>query len=110
MLGSSGGGEIELVLRYPRERPLRFIGDAGRIRQVLTNLAGNAIKFTARGHVSIDVEYTRNRAGRTRTGEVRISVQDTGIGIPAGTIDAIFEKFSQTDASTTREYGGSGWV
>lgn len=96
---------IDLVLRYPQNAYCRFIGDAGRIRQVLTNLAGNAIKFTASGNVLIDVECTECGSEQAI---VRISVEDTGIGISSDTVEAIFEKFSQADASTTRKFGGSG--
>jgi CheY-like chemotaxis protein len=93
---------LELIIRYKPGSPTRFIGDAGRIRQVLTNLLGNALKFTDHGHVLIDVEY-----GET-TGQVVIRVQDTGIGIEADELGRVFEKFTQADASATRRYGGTG--
>ena len=96
---------IDLIIRYPANAPRHFIGDAGRIRQVITNLAGNAVKFTADGYVLIAVEYEGQEEGRVR---MRISVTDTGIGIAPDKIGALFEKFTQADSSTTRKYGGTG--
>jgi len=92
---------IELIVRYPRGLPETFLGDPGRIRQVLVNLVGNAVKFTASGHVLIDVASALGRA-------VRIEVQDTGIGIPAEQLERVFERYTQANASTARRYGGSG--
>jgi signal transduction histidine kinase/CheY-like chemotaxis protein len=92
---------LELALRYAPGTPRRVIGDAGRIRQILVNLVGNAIKFTEQGHVMIDVE------GGEAEG-FRISVRDTGIGIPAAKQTSLFEKFTQADNSTTRRFGGTG--
>ncbi len=96
---------LELIVRYAPDLPMRFIGDPGRIRQVLTNLGSNASKFTESGHIvfSIEAEERNDSAAR-----VRISVEDTGVGIPESKLDTIFEKFTQADASTTREYGGTG--
>jgi PAS domain S-box-containing protein len=96
---------IELIIRTAPELPRYVIGDAGRIRQVLTNLAGNAVKFTARGHVLINLEV---EPGPGPAPWIRFSVEDTGIGIPADRLEAIFEKFTQADAATTRKYGGTG--
>ena len=96
---------LDLVLRYPAHIPRHFVGDAGRIRQVMTNLVGNAIKFTASGSIVIHVESESEDAVRAM---MRISVEDTGPGIPAGKLDSVFEKFSQVDGSTTRKYGGTG--
>ena len=100
---------VELKHRYGPNTPRRFIGDAGRIRQVLLNLAGNAVKFTRRGHVLIrlDREAARevDRGGRLM---LKISVEDTGIGIPEEQQRTIFDKFVQADASTTRKFGGTG--
>jgi signal transduction histidine kinase/CheY-like chemotaxis protein len=96
---------IGLILEYPPDIPTHFVGDAGRIRQVVTNLAGNGVKFTAKGHVVVTV--SRQPGNAERTG-VRISVEDTGMGIPPAKVGALFEKFSQLDNSSTRKYGGTG--
>jgi signal transduction histidine kinase/DNA-binding response OmpR family regulator len=96
---------IDLILSYPVRAPRRFIGDAAHIRQVLTNLVGNAIKFTSHGHVLISVAQTGRESGIV---QVRISVRDTGVGIPQEKIGLLFRKFSQVDGSTTRKYGGTG--
>ncbi len=97
--------KLDVVLQYPSQLPRHFIGDAGRIRQVVTNLVGNAVKFTARGHVLIDVEYEIKDG---LPASMRVSVQDTGCGVPEEKIGALFRKFSQADSSTTRRYGGTG--
>ena len=81
--------------------PVRLIGDPDRIRQILINLAGNAVKFTETGSVIL-------RAGQDESGRIRLSVEDTGIGIPADKIGGLFTMFTQVDASTARRYGGTG--
>jgi signal transduction histidine kinase/CheY-like chemotaxis protein len=96
---------VELIVRYAPDAPHRFIGDPGRIRQVLTNLVGNAIKFTEKGHVLINVECENKT---DTTAKLRLSIEDTGIGISEDKSHYIFEKFTQTDTSTTRKYGGTG--
>jgi signal transduction histidine kinase len=96
---------LELQLRYEPGTPTDVIGDPGRVRQILLNLTGNAIKFTERGHVIIAVECMERGATDAR---VRISVEDTGIGIPEEQQEYVFQKFTQADASTTRRYGGTG--
>ncbi len=96
---------LDLILHYPEKRAAKFIGDGGRIRQVLTNLAGNAVKFTNSGHVLIDVKWESQDASRPW---IRVAVSDTGIGIPPDKIDRLFHKFSQVDGSVTRKFGGTG--
>jgi len=97
--------KLDLLLEYPSGIPRHFVGDGGRIRQVLTNLVGNAVKFTPRGQVLITVEC---EARETNQAHMRVSVADTGLGIAAEEIDSLFRKFSQVDGSTTRKYGGTG--
>ncbi len=98
--------ESTLVLEYPGSLPQRFVGDGGRIRQVVTNLmSGNAIKFTHSGQVLITVT---GEVISAKTTKLRVSVQDTGDGIPPDKIDLLFRKFSQVDGSTTRKHGGTG--
>lgn len=85
--------------------PARVRGDAGHLRQVLINLAGNAVKFTDRGMVSLEVAMVGAAGARVR---LRFTVQDTGIGIPAEAGTRLFEAFEQADASLSRRYGGTG--
>ena len=97
--------EIDLVLQYSTRMPRRFIGDPGRIRQILVNLAGNALKFTVKGHVLIRVELQEADVAGTL---IHVEVEDTGIGIPDDKLGRLFQEFSQVDSSTSREYGGTG--
>ncbi len=96
---------LELVSDVRPDVPDGLVTDLGRLRQVLVNLAGNAIKFTAKGEVVVRVEAESITQGEA---VLRFSVTDTGIGIPAGKLHSIFDPFSQADASTTRQYGGTG--
>ena len=96
--------DLELIVRIAPGLDGRFVGDVGRIRQIITNLLGNAVKFTEEGHVLIDVTGER-KPGGTR---LHISVTDTGIGIAEEKCRLIFEKFSQVDASSTRRHEGTG--
>jgi len=96
---------LELIFDVASEVPTYVVGDPARIRQVLVNLVGNSIKFTERGEIEIKVQTD----AQTAEGAVlRVSVRDTGIGIPADKQQKIFEAFSQADSSTTRKYGGTG--
>ena len=101
---------LELAVQFtPHDAPLRLRGDPFRLRQVVSNLVGNAIKFTDQGEVVVRVALQPPAAGQDSAAQaVRISVEDTGIGIPAEARDKIFEHFSQADGSTTRQYGGTG--
>ena len=95
---------LELVLHVTPSTAVRVVGDPGRLRQVLINLTGNAIKFTERGHVVIEASITDDGT----TASIRFAVHDTGIGIPVDRQQHLFEKFTQADSSTTRRYGGTG--
>ena len=96
---------LELIVRYPAATPRRFVGDADRIRQVVTNLVGNAVKFTGAGHVLVAADCVQTDDPGVA---VKISVSDTGIGIEPEKVESLFEKFTQADTSTTRRYGGTG--
>ncbi len=105
LLSSSAADKtIDLLVRLAPELPQSFVGDVGRIRQILTNLIGNAIKFTHDGHVLIDVKGTVS----DNVANLILTIEDTGIGIPEDNLGDIFGKFRQVDGSTTREYEGTG--
>ena len=96
---------LELVVDIRPEVPARMVGDPTRLRQVVINLVGNAIKFTETGEVVVVVSVS---SAGVRETELQVSVRDTGIGVPAEKQQAIFDAFSQADVSTTRRYGGTG--
>ncbi|MCA1938810.1 MAG: response regulator [Dechloromonas sp.] len=96
---------LELVVDIRPEVPGRMVGDPTRLRQVIINLVGNAIKFTEAGEVEVSVSVSKVSIKET---EILVSVRDTGIGVPADKQQAIFDAFSQADVSTTRRYGGTG--
>jgi signal transduction histidine kinase len=96
---------VDLVLDYPFDIPRFFVGDGGRIRQVIFNLAGNAVKFTSTGHISVAIQC---KAQHTQYAEIRASVTDSGIGISPEKIGSLFERFSPAHISTARKYGGMG--
>ncbi|MFD1328904.1 PAS-domain containing protein [Mycoplana ramosa] len=97
--------DLELVVRGAADIPVVVVGDAGRFRQIVTNLVGNAVKFTDVGHVRIDMSATGIEDGKVA---ITLRVEDTGVGIPEDKLSAVFEKFSQVDASSTRRHEGTG--
>ena len=104
---------LEVTSHVMSDVPTDLVGDPNRLRQVLLNLLGNAVKFTERGEVVLRVELERedSAVNVNRSSEecvLRFTVSDTGIGIPSDKLDAIFERFTQVDSSTTRRYGGTG--
>ncbi|HYH64816.1 MAG TPA: PAS domain S-box protein [Urbifossiella sp.] len=101
------GKGLELACDIPETVPDLVVGDPGRLRQVLTNLAGNAVKFTAAGEVVVRAETVTDPTDPDGV-RLRFAVIDTGIGIPADKLDAVFDPFTQADGSTTRKYGGTG--
>jgi signal transduction histidine kinase/CheY-like chemotaxis protein len=99
----AGRQDLEFVCRLDPRVPRQLRGDPGRLRQVLVNLLGNAVKFTSAGHVELAVSLDPDDPQR-----LRFAVTDTGIGISADACETIFGAFAQADASTTRQYGGTG--
>jgi len=95
---------VDLVSDYP-EIPRFFIGDEGRIRQVIVNLVGNAVKFTSAGYIRVTIQC---EARHTQHAQMRVSVSDSGIGISPEKIGSVFERFSPAHISTARRYGGTG--
>lgn len=97
--------QVELVLDCPEDTPYSIILDPVRLRQILFNLIGNAIKFTKNGHVLLRISTVRQVEN---TVTLRFNIEDTGIGIPKEKMSKLFKSFSQLDSSTTRKYGGTG--
>ncbi len=104
-MGAADAKGIELIVCPPAHDPGGLVGDPLRMRQILMNLIGNAVKFTSQGEVVVKADMEQIAPDRA---SVHISVADTGIGMDAATIQRIFEPFTQADESTTRRFGGSG--
>ena len=100
-----GSREVELLCRIGDDVPAYVNGDPLRFRQVMTNLLGNAVKFTDGGEVELSLDIEQEQDGRVL---IHTKVRDTGIGIPGDKLEAVFEMFQQADSSTTRKYGGTG--
>ncbi|RZJ07604.1 MAG: response regulator [Rubrivivax sp.] len=100
-----GNKDIEVLFRVDPQLPPALIGDTTRLRQVLLNLAGNALKFTERGEVVVSLTRTGDEGGQTA---IRFEVSDTGIGIAPDKLEQIFVGFSQAEQNTSRRYGGTG--
>jgi len=96
---------LELLCDIPPEVPAWFVGDPVRLRQIIVNLLGNAVKFTNAGEVALEIRLEERTGEQAR---LRFTVRDTGIGVPEDKRESIFEAFSQADGSTTRKYGGTG--
>ncbi len=96
---------LELIVRVDPHLPAAYVGDAGRLRQIVTNLMGNAIKFSDEGHVYVNVSGKVDDDGQAK---LTFRVEDTGVGIPEEQCDTVFEQFSQIDSSATRKHEGTG--
>ncbi|WP_255211210.1 ATP-binding protein, partial [Methylogaea oryzae] len=97
--------KLELRFDVADDVPRRLVGDALRLRQVLTNLLSNAVKFTSAGHVALDIRRVDDAGGGVL---LQMSVTDSGIGMTAEQIKRLFQPFTQADDSTTRRFGGTG--
>ena len=96
---------LDLMIDFDMFLPTRFVGDPGRLRQVLTNLIGNAVKFTEKGHVLIRVVGIEDEPGRQ---QLHVTVEDTGIGIAAENLDHVFGEFNQVESQANRKFEGTG--
>ncbi|MCA9649890.1 MAG: response regulator [Myxococcales bacterium] len=105
MRASARDKQVEIVVDYPADVPSQLLGDSPRLRQVLANLVGNAVKFTDCGRVTVEV---RDLGISAEASALSIAVSDTGIGIPSEALERIFEKFEQAEPSLGRRYGGTG--
>ncbi len=101
----AAGLRLDLVYQLDNDVPNQIVGDSLRVRQILLNLIGNAIKFTHQGEIFIGIHVSKKNDGGL---ELQFEVRDTGIGIPEDKLNRLFKAFSQVDASTTRKYGGTG--
>ena len=105
LAGRAQGKRLEFVCMVEPQMPVLLRGDPGRLRQIVLNLANNAIKFTTEGEVVVNARCEKETESSVT---VRVEVSDTGIGIPEDRLSALFEPFTQADGSTTRRYGGTG--
>jgi CheY-like chemotaxis protein len=103
--GKAAKADLDLIYQIDYNVPPQISGDSLRLRQVLINLVGNAIKFTQRGEIFVGVHLLNSNVGQVQLG---FEVRDTGIGIPSEKLDRLFKAFTQVDSSTTRKYGGTG--
>ena len=99
------GKGLDIIIDFDMFMPTRYVGDPGRLRQVLTNLVGNAVKFTETGHVLIRVVGLETDPGQQ---QLHVTVEDTGIGIPADQLDLIFGEFNQVESASNRKFEGTG--
>ena len=106
LLPSAREKGLAIAVDYDQDLPAAFVGDPGRLRQVLTNLVGNAVKFTKEGHVLLRVTGQRGTDGGSA--DIRITIEDTGIGIPADKTAHVFGEFNQVDDDRNRKYEGTG--
>ena len=100
--------DLELIVRVDPGLPKMIVGDVGRIRQIVTNLLGNAVKFTEKGHVYVNINGQVNNTVDGDVVDLKFNVEDTGIGIPKEKCTQVFQKFSQVDTSATRKHEGTG--
>ncbi len=105
LAGAARGKGLNVITRFGTGVPRSLVGDPGRLRQILINLAGNAVKFTREGQITISVDVESSDEAHVR---LRFEVTDTGIGLDASAQARVFEAFTQADNSTTRKFGGSG--
>ncbi|MGB0579723.1 MAG: response regulator [Limisphaerales bacterium] len=100
--------ELEFHVRIAPEVPSWVVGDAGRVRQIIVNLVGNALKFTTKGQILVEVKVAAGTKVTSSSARVHFIVSDSGIGIPPDKLDLIFQRFTQADGSVSRRYGGTG--
>jgi PAS domain S-box-containing protein len=96
---------LEMIMKTDPDMPRAFVGDPVRIKQIYSNLISNALKFTAEGHIMVGLSFQRLKGGKIN---LQCRIEDTGVGIPKDKQVKIFEKFSQAEESTTRQFGGTG--